>query len=476
MIDIQLLGEIFIIGVLLFATMQHGVVYYGMRDHRVHGVFAVLCALFAIYTGTNIVALYFSSDVGAYVFTSKLSSVFVIMAIFFMSWFAAEFIKDTRNIPLKPIALTLAPFFIINLFMENGILWSTIDGIKISERPWGGNVVKPVNAIISWPMYGLWTVLAGIYLLLIRAAFLSMRHHKHKRGTLLFVGLVALTLGYGFDVTIDLGINPSYFYISEFLILTIVILMSLKLTDELMMHANNLEKIVKERTSELELAVDDLESFSYSVSHDLRAPLRTINGFLKIIEEDNSQKLDKESKHLISKVVDSAHRMDSLIESMLGLSRITQRELNQSDVDIAQMATEIIGELKEKDPQRKVSVTIEENIHCRCDPVLARILLENLIDNAWKYTIHADNARISINKHITPSGKKGFRVVDNGIGLNEAQADKIFLPFQRLHLENEFPGIGIGLATVNRIIKRHNGEIVVKSNKEKGTAFEVVLN
>jgi len=476
MIDIQLLGDIIIIGVLLFSAMMHGVVYYGMRDHRMHGVFAILCVIFAAYTGTNIFALYFSSDVNSYVFSSRLSSVFVIMAIFVMSWFAAEFIKDTRHIPLKPIALALAPFFIINLFMEYGILWSSIEGIKLSERPWGGNVAKPVNAVISWPMYGLWAVLAGIYLLLIRAAYKSMRQHKHKRGTLLFVSLVALSLGYGFDVTIDMGINPSYFYISEILVLTIVIMMSLQLTDELRLHASNLENLVKERTKELEYAIDDLESFSYSVSHDLRAPLRVINGYLKIIEEDNSQSLDKDSKILISKVIDSAHHMDSLIEGLLGLSRITKKELSLNDVDITKMATKIIDDLKESDPQREVSVTIEENIRCRCDPVLTKILMENLINNAWKYTANTDKARISINKHISESGKKGFRVFDNGIGFSEAQADKIFLPFQRLHPENEYPGIGIGLATVDRIIKRHNGEIVAKSNKDQGTAFEVVFN
>jgi len=475
MIDAQLIGDITIIGILLFSAMTHGIVYYRMRDHRLYGAFALLCMLFAIYTGTNVIALYFSPDLSSYVLTSKLSSVFAIPAIFVLAWFSAEYIHDFKNIPIKPIAAALTPFFIINLFMENGILWSSIGGIEMTERPWGSKITRPVDTVTSWPMYALWIIISAIYILLVRAAFLALRKHSQKRGKLLFLGLLLLTIGYSFDMSIDLGINQSYFYASEYFVLSMVVLMSFHLTDELRLHAQQMEKLVSERTKELQRANDELKSFSYSVSHDLRAPLRHISGFLTILDQDYTQRFSDEAKELISKIFQSISRMEAIIEGMLNLSRITQKELQRKDTDISLLANEIINELKEKDPQRKLSFFVEENLHCFCDPSLIRILLENLISNSWKYTSHADDARITIKKYISDSGNRGFLISDNGVGFNEAHADKLFLPFQRLHTQEEFPGIGIGLATVHRIAKRHGGEIWAESKKDQGATFYVTF-
>jgi len=471
MVDVQLLGDIIVIGILLFSAMTHGIVYYRMRDHRLYGAFALLCVLFAVYTGTNVSALYFSTDLSSYVLISKLSTMFVIPAIFVLAWFSAEYIHDFKNIPLKPIAVMLTPFFILNLIMENGILWSSIDGIEFSERPWGSIVTRPANAVISWPMYGLWIIIAGIYLLLARAAYLSLKKHSHNRGKLLFAALVFLTIGYIFDMSIDLGINQSYFYASEYFVLTIVVLMSLHLTDELRLHAHQLERLVLERTEELQHANDELKSFSYSVSHDLRAPLRHISGFLTILKQDYTEQLSDDAKELMSKVFQGVDRMEAIIDGMLNLSRITQKELQRTNTNISVLATEIINELQEKEPQRQVVFSVEENIQCFCDPSLIRILMENLINNAWKYTSHVDDARITIKKFVSDSGEQGFMISDNGVGFNEAHADKLFLPFQRLHTQEEFPGIGIGLATVERITKRHGGKIWAESKKDQDTTF-----
>lgn len=476
MVYAQLVGDIIVVGILMFSAMTHGIVYYRMRDHRLYGTFALLCALFAAYSTTNIIALYSSADINSYILTSKLSSVFVILSILALAWFSAEYIQDYKNIPLKLIAAALAPFFIINLFMENGILWSSIDGIELSERSIGGNITKPINPVISWPMYALWLIIAIIYILLARAAFISLRLYHRKRASLLFLSLVLLTAGYIFDMTIDLGINPSYIYLSEYIILAIVILMSLHLTDELRTYANELEHLVLQRTEELQRSNEELKTFSYSVSHDLRAPLRTINGFMNILNQDYSEQLDKDAQNLINKVFNGVHRMEAIIEGMLELTRITRNEIQKENVNISQIATEIINNFKEKDPHRQVDATVDENIYCMCDSLLIRILLENLISNAWKYTSHSEDARISIKTYVSESGKQGFSVFDNGVGFNEAYADKLFIPFQRLHNIEDFPGIGIGLATVDRIVKRHGGKIWAKSNEGEGTTFYVLLD
>ena len=476
MIDIQLLGSLLIIGILVYSAMVHGIVYYRIRDHRLHGAFAILCLLFSAYTATNIIALFFVTDIATYVLISKLSSVFVILAILGMSWFASEFLLDERNIPLKPIAIALAPFFVLNLFMENGILWSSIEGIESSVRPWGSNVMMPVNAVVSWPMYGLWIVIAGVYILLVRAAYLSMKQHHRKRGTLLLSTLIVLTLGFAFDMSIDLGINKSFFYVSEYLTLGIVLLMSLHLTDELRQYAVNLETLVSKRTQALQDANDELESFSYSASHDLRAPLRTINGFLTILKQDYTQQLGSEANSLMSKVFQGVKRMEEIIDGMLHLSQVSREQIQRQQVNISRLAAEIAEELRDKYPDRIATVNIDENLYRNCDPALIRIMLENLFDNAWKYTSGTDAAEMSLKKYLNEANKTGFVISDNGAGFNEKYADKLFLPFKRLHSNEEFPGTGIGLATVARIVKKHGGEIWAESKKNTGTKVYFFLD
>lgn len=475
MYDAQLVGGLIIIGILIYSAMTHGMVYYRLRNHRVDGVFALLCFSVAAYAATNITALYFVTDAQTYIVISKLSSVFVIFAITTMPWFASEYLHDKTNIPIKLIVIVLIPFFVLNLLMDNGILWSSIEGIKLSPRSWGSHVMRPVNPVISWPMYGLWAVIAGIYLLMIRATFISMRRSHRKRGILLFVTIVILTAGFTFDMLIDLGINNSYFYISEYAILAFVVLMSLHLSDELRLYSIDLESMVAERTEALQQANDELESFSYSVSHDLRAPLRTIHGFIGMLKEDYAPSLDTGAQDLMNKISRSVTRMQSMIDGMLNMSRISRGEIDRVDINISHLATEIVDELRGKDPGHHIAVTIEPEMRCNCDSDLVRILLENLLENAWKYTKHVDAPEIRLSRYITDDGRSGFSISDNGAGFNDDYADKLFVPFQRLHTVDEFPGIGIGLATVARIVKRHGGMIWAKGIKGEGATFFFVL-
>lgn len=475
MYDAQLVGGLIIIGILIYSAMTHGMVYYRLRNHRVDGVFALFCLSVAAYAATNITALYFVTDIQTYIVTSKLSSFFVIFAIITMPWFASEYLRDKTSIPIKPIVIVLIPFFVLNLFMENGILWSNIDGIELSPRSWGVNVMQPVNPVVSWPMYGLWIVIAGIYLLMVRATYKSMRRSHRKRGILLFSTIVILTVGFTFDMLIDLGINNSYFYVSEYAVLAFVVLMSLHLSDELRLYSIELESLVEERTAELQQANSELETFSYSVSHDLRAPLRAIHGFVNMLKEDYGESFDTGGQDLMRKISSNVKRMQSMIEGLLNLSRISRGEVERTKIDISQMASDIFRELRERDPGRQVEVAIEEGIHCHCDPALVNLLLENLLDNAWKYTKHLDTAEIAVKRYISDEGKLGIAISDTGAGFNDEYADKLFMPFQRLHSTEEFPGIGIGLATAARIVKRHGGVIWAKGKKGKGATFFFVL-
>lgn len=471
MFDVQLVGGLVIIGILIFSTITHGIVYLRMRNYRVDGIFSLLCVLVAAYTSTNMAALYSIPDVANYLFVNKLSSVAVILIIPTMAWFSSEFLQDYKNIPVKLIALTFTPFFALNLFMENGILWSSLEGVQSTPRLLGSNITRPVNAVVSWPMYGLWFVIAMTYLILVRAAYVSMKFRHRQRGVVLFTILVALSAAFAFDMSIDLGINKSYFYISEYVIIAFVVLMSLHLSDELRMNSLNLESVVAERTKALEQANKELKTFSYSVSHDLRAPLRSIHGFLSVIQQDYAKSLNPDAQELIKRACSNAKRMQSMIDGLLELSSISHRELVRKDVDLSQLALEIIQELKEREPERNVSIEIEPDLRCQCDPSLMRILLENLLGNAWKYTSREESPEIIFKSFKSDPGHMGFLIRDNGAGFEKQYADKLFLPFQRLHSIEDFPGIGIGLATVERIVNRHGGKIWAESQTNQGATF-----
>ncbi|MGD8568962.1 MAG: ATP-binding protein [Gammaproteobacteria bacterium] len=475
MYDIQLFSSLIVIGVLIYSAMIHGLVYYRLGYRREHCAFALLCVMFALYAATNIFALYMTANLQTYIVTSKLSTVFVIFAAVSLAWFATEFLHDNHNIPLKPIILSLVPFFVLDLAMTNGILWSSIDGIELKPRSFGANVMQPINPVISWPMYGLWTVIAGIYILMTRAAYLSLKKRPPQRGLLLLSGIVLLSAGFVFDMLIDFGINHSYVYISEFVVLIFVVLMSLHLSDELRLYELNLETLVKDRTHALEQANKELETFSYSVSHDLRAPLRAIKGFTAILEEDYIQSLDSNAKMFMGKISNNVTRMEKMINGLLELSRISQGPLHRNDINISDMASQIIKQLKTQYPDRDVTVDIQSGLHARGDPILVRVVLQNLLGNAWKFTSKNQSATITVRHYLSDNGKQGFVVSDNGAGFNPKYTDKIFLPFQRLHNEEDFSGTGIGLATVNRIIKRHGGKIWAEGQENEGASFYFTL-
>ena len=237
----------------------------------------------------------------------------------------------------------------------------------------------------------------------------------------------------------------------------------------------DLERRVMERTAQLEFANKELESFNYSVSHDLRAPLRHVIGYANALQDDNSNNQSVEGLRLIQKIRDSIARMDALIEALLGLSQFTRFVLKQEPVNLSEIANQIISELKQTSPSRKIDFSIAPGAIAICDEQLIRIVMENLLGNAWKFTAKSDNAFIEFGFKSNENNRI-FYVRDNGAGFNMEYADKLFITFQRLHNEKDFPGIGIGLATVARIIQRHGGRVWAESVVNKGATFYFTLS
>jgi len=232
-----------------------------------------------------------------------------------------------------------------------------------------------------------------------------------------------------------------------------------------------LERRVSERTLELEAANRDLEAFSYSVSHDLRAPLRAVLGFTRIVREEQGASLPPAALAQLDRALAAGGRMETMIDSLLELSRTGRGELRRRRIDLAAMATQVAGELQEAEPSRQVRLTIADTLTASADPSLVYLLLENLIGNAWKYTRPRAVAEIGVGR----VGRDAFFIRDNGVGFDMASAQRLFMPFQRLHDAPQFEGTGIGLTTVQRVVARHGGRIWAESAPDAGATFYFTL-
>jgi PAS domain S-box-containing protein len=235
-----------------------------------------------------------------------------------------------------------------------------------------------------------------------------------------------------------------------------------------------LEERVSERTSQLEHAIRELESFAYSVSHDLRAPLRSIDGFSKILQEECAGQIGSDGCEYLKRIRNASQRMSELIDGLLGLSRITRDEMTVEEVDLSAMASDIAREIQGADPLWKGHWIIEPGLHGICDRRLMRAALDNLLGNAWKFTSHTAEPRIEFGVQ-EREGQRAFFIRDNGAGFNMEYARRLFGAFQRLHGVHEFPGTGIGLATVQRIISRHGGRVWAEGAVGEGATFWFIL-
>ncbi len=236
-----------------------------------------------------------------------------------------------------------------------------------------------------------------------------------------------------------------------------------------------LEHRVEERTRELHVANRELETFAYSVSHDLRAPLSAIDGFGRALLTRHSEHLDEQARHYLARIRENTRNMGELIDDLLSLAGVTRTEIRSESVDLAPKAREIVEALRHRFPERKVNVTVDDEIMCVGDARLAAIVLDNLIGNAWKFTQRASAPTIRIGSHTSPLGERVIFVADNGAGFDMAYAGKLFKAFHRLHTAADVEGTGIGLATVHRIVTRHGGRVWADARPEEGATFSFTL-
>jgi len=227
-------------------------------------------------------------------------------------------------------------------------------------------------------------------------------------------------------------------------------------------------------SEELERANNELEAFSYSVSHDLRAPLRAIDGFSKALLDDHSGQLDEQGHSYLERVRGATQRMAQLVDDLLSLSKITRAQLKRQRVDMTEVARKVLVDLGGRDPQRKIDTRVADGLVVQADPRLLTVMLENLLGNAWKFTSKQPAATIEVGTE-TRNGETVFFVRDNGAGFSMEHATKLFAPFQRLHAASDFEGTGIGLATVNRVVTRHGGRVWAEAKPDQGATFLFTL-
>lgn len=243
-----------------------------------------------------------------------------------------------------------------------------------------------------------------------------------------------------------------------------------KAEEEVRYLNNILEDRVKKRTAELQAANDELASFCYSVSHDLRAPLRRIEGFRRMLVDDCSDLLPGQSQHYLGRIEAGTREMAEMIDSFLRLSRATLGELKRELIDVSAQTRQLFSELREREPERDISVVIQPNLQAWADRRFFTMLMANLLENAIKYTRFKAHAHIEVGQCLY-KGQEVFFIRDNGAGFDMDYAERLFAPFSRLHKADEFEGTGIGLATVQRIISRHGGQIWAEAEPDKGATF-----
>jgi light-regulated signal transduction histidine kinase (bacteriophytochrome) len=235
-----------------------------------------------------------------------------------------------------------------------------------------------------------------------------------------------------------------------------------------------LEQRVAARTADLNRVNKELETFAYSVSHDLRAPLRAVNGFSEALLEDYGVRLDEQGRHYLQRVRAGAVRMGDLIDEILELSRLSRRRFQRVTIDLTALAQEVLGELTSGEPERQVQVDVQDGVLAEADLALVRIVLQNLLSNACKFTSKTERPCVRFGK-VEQAGVPVYFVADNGAGFDMAHAGRLFRPFHRLHRNSEFPGDGIGLATVMRAVHRHGGVVWATGAVNQGATFHFSL-
>lgn len=245
--------------------------------------------------------------------------------------------------------------------------------------------------------------------------------------------------------------------------------------DEILRLNGDLEERVHQRTAQLEAANQELEAFSYSVSHDLRSPLKTINGFSHLLERAVADQAVEKTAHYLSRIRAGTRQMGELIDGLLSLAKLSRESLQWREVDLSALARRVVQDCKERDADRQVQVQIQDGMLAQGDARLLSVVIENLVGNAWKFTSRRESAHIEIGSQAGAANETVFFVKDDGVGFDMAYADKLFSTFERLYSPSDFSGTGIGLATVKRVIERHAGRVWAQGKENEGATFYFTL-
>ena len=356
-----------------------------------------------------------------------------------------------------------------NVFPKYPSLWMAVNGfgLLIQAFSWG------VLSIMSIEYYGWqWTAMV---ICLSSAAFSAGAVITTSTSFPLIVMYLVCMFGPTMTVNILNGTEESL--IAGFLFTTYFVFLvfaAKRLNNEYWEALNN-NQLLKQRARELEAKNQELESFTYSVSHDLRTPLRSIDGFSKLVLDDAWQKLDDKERDYLQRSRSAAQKMGHLIDDLLQLSNVSRAGFKPQDIDLSEMVKANIDKLRQIEPGREIELDIEPNVKATGDQSLLDIAVSNLVENAWKYSSKKPHAKIRFAKQ-ERDGEVVYYIKDNGVGFDTRYINKLFGPFQRLHSGDEYPGTGIGLATVNRIIDRHGGKIWANAKVGRGATFYFTIH
>ncbi|CAN5636092.1 hypothetical protein BH11PSE7_BH11PSE7_22500 [soil metagenome] len=250
---------------------------------------------------------------------------------------------------------------------------------------------------------------------------------------------------------------------------------ALRAQEEVQQLNEQLEERVQQRTGQLQRATRELEAFSYSVAHDLRAPLSAVNGFSQLLTRLEGGRLSEKGLHYLHRIRVATSQMDSITGGLLALAQVGRKALRRQPLDLATIARQVLDNLQERDPHRSIDVHVTPGLHAQGDPVLVTQVMSNLLSNAWKFTARMPHARIEVGMQLHPGKPAVYRVSDNGAGFDMARASGLFEAFHRLHSDAEFEGSGVGLATVQRIVQRHAGCIWAEAAVDQGATFYFTL-